>query len=56
MATQLIPLKHPGVYLKEEFLEPLGLSAYRVAKDTGISNMALIHMKVGTRVPARKPL
>ncbi len=49
MATQLIPLKHPGVYLKEEFLEPLGLSAYRVAKDTSISNMALSEILRGLR-------
>ena len=25
---------HPGEILKEEFLEPLGISAYRLAKDT----------------------
>jgi addiction module HigA family antidote len=28
---------HPGDILKHEFLEPLGLSAYRVAKDIGVS-------------------
>jgi addiction module HigA family antidote len=27
---------HPGELLREEFLKPLGLSAYRVAKDTGV--------------------
>jgi addiction module HigA family antidote len=27
---------HPGELLREEFLEPLGLSAYRVAKDIGV--------------------
>lgn len=27
---------HPGEILKEEFLQPLELSAYRLAKDTGI--------------------
>lgn len=27
---------HPGEILKEEFLIPLGLSAYRLAKDLGI--------------------
>lgn len=27
---------HPGELLREEFIEPLGLSAYRVAKDTGV--------------------
>ncbi len=27
-----IPLPHPGVVLKEEFLEPMGLSVYALAK------------------------
>lgn len=27
---------HPGEVLKEEFLEPLGISAYRLSKDTFI--------------------
>ena len=49
MAKKLIPLEHPGVFLKEEFLEPLSLSAYRVSKDTGISNMALSEILRGIR-------
>ncbi|MCB2181266.1 MAG: HigA family addiction module antidote protein [Desulfobulbaceae bacterium] len=49
MAKNLIPLEHPGVFLKEEFLEPLGLSAYNVAKDTGISSMALSEILRGIR-------
>lgn len=49
MAENLIPLEHPGVVLKEEFLEPLSLSAYRVAKDTGIPNMALSEILRGKR-------
>lgn len=27
---------HPGALLREEFLEPAGLSAYRLAKDIGV--------------------
>ena len=27
---------HPGEVLKEEFLEPMGISAYRLAVDTGM--------------------
>ena len=27
---------HPGEVLNTEFLEPLGISAYRLSKDTGI--------------------
>ena len=37
MAERLIPLEHPGIFLKEEFMKPLEVSAYRVAKDTNIS-------------------
>jgi plasmid maintenance system antidote protein VapI len=32
MATKLAPV-HPGEVLMEEFLEPMGLSQYRVAND-----------------------
>ena len=28
---------HPGKVLKEEFLIPMGITAYRLAKDTGLS-------------------
>jgi len=41
MAEKLIPLEHPGIFLKEEFMEPLGVSAYRLAKETGVSNMTI---------------
>ncbi len=30
---------HPGEVLREEFLQPLGLTAYRLAKETGIPQM-----------------
>ena len=35
MATKLSPV-HPGEVLLEEFLEPAGLSQYRVAKDISV--------------------
>lgn len=35
MATKLSPI-HPGEVLLEEFLEPAGLSQYRVAKDISV--------------------
>ena len=35
MATKL-PAVHPGEVLLEEFLEPLGLSQYRLAKDISV--------------------
>jgi len=31
-----IPLAHPGKILLEEFLEPMGISQYRIAKDIGV--------------------
>ncbi len=36
-----LPLVTPGEILREEFLAPLGLSAYRVAKDLGVSPTAI---------------
>ena len=32
-----IPPVHPGQLLAEEFMEPSGLSQYKLAKDTGLS-------------------
>lgn len=40
MKTKL-PLVTPGEILREEFMVPLGLSAYRVAKDIGVSATAV---------------
>ncbi|MDR7142994.1 HigA family addiction module antitoxin [Rhizobium sp. BE258] len=36
-----IPLPHPGIVLKEEFLEPMGISVYAAAKATGIARSQL---------------
>lgn len=36
MKEELLPLVTPGEILAEEFLKPLGISAYRLAKDIGI--------------------
>ena len=49
MTKKLIPLEHPGIFLKEEFLEPLNVSAYKVSKNTGIPNMALSEILRGLR-------
>ena len=35
MSTTLQPM-HPGEILLEEFLKPMGLSRYRLAKDIGV--------------------
>ena len=35
LSNKLTPV-HPGEVLLEEFLKPLGISQYRLAKDTGV--------------------
>jgi len=49
MAKKLIPLEHPGIILKEEFMEPLEVTAYRISKDTNVSNMAISEIVRGKR-------
>jgi len=44
-----LPLVTPGEILREEFLLPLGLSAYRVAKDIGVSPTAIGQILTGAR-------
>ena len=34
--TEKLPPIHPGEILEEDFMWPLGLTAYRVAKDIGV--------------------
>lgn len=36
-ATTIMPPIHPGEILLEEFLEPLDLSQYRLAKDISVA-------------------
>ncbi|MDM8536750.1 HigA family addiction module antitoxin [Desulfobacterales bacterium HSG17] len=36
-----IKVEHPGVILKEEFMEPFGISAYKLSKTTKIDKMTL---------------
>ena len=36
MAARKLKLAHPGKILREEFMEPLGLSAYALAKSLGV--------------------
>lgn len=40
---------HPGEILKEEFLEELGISAYRLAKETGIPQTRVSEIVKGKR-------
>ena len=43
------PPFHPGVILLEEFLEPAGISQYRLAKDTGMSYPRVNELVKGKR-------
>jgi addiction module HigA family antidote len=36
MSAKKIPPVHPGEILKEEFLDPMGISQYRLAKDINV--------------------
>ena len=40
---------HPGEVLKEEFLEPLGITAYRLSKDTFIPQTRVSAIIKGNR-------
>lgn len=40
---------HPGEVLRHDFLEPLGITAYRLAKDAGISAQHVGRVVHGTR-------
>ena len=45
-----LPNIHPGEILQEEFLKPMGITAYRLAKETGIPQTRIsdiIHEKRG---------
>jgi addiction module HigA family antidote len=37
MKTKKLPPIHPGEILMEEFLEPMGISQYRLAKDISVA-------------------
>ena len=44
-----IPYPKPGEILSEEFLQPLGISAYRLAKETGVPLMRVSEIIAGKR-------
>ena len=46
--TKMKPI-HPGEVLLEEFLEPLGISQYRLAKDTSVSARRINEIVHGAR-------
>ena len=44
-----LPNIHPGEILKEEFLEPFGISAYKLAKDIKIPQTRISQIIKGNR-------
>lgn len=49
MNNDKIPNIHPGEILKEEFLKPMGISAYRLAKETKIPATRISEIIKGNR-------
>ena len=49
MSEKSLIMSHPGTILKEEFLDPLALSAYQVCKATKIDKMSLSFILRGER-------
>lgn len=47
-ARKLKPI-HPGEVLRLDFLEPMGISAYRLSRETGISAQQVGRLLNGTR-------
>lgn len=47
--TRNVAWPHPGEILNEEFLEPTGLTQYRLAKDLGISQTRIGEIVSGNR-------
>ena len=45
---RLKPL-HPGAFLKSEYLDPLGVTAYRLAKDIGVPQNRILAILAGRR-------
>jgi len=49
MSSKKMPAVHPGEVLVEEFLKPLGLSQYRLAKDLSVPPRRINEIVLGKR-------
>jgi addiction module HigA family antidote len=47
--TEKMPPPHPGEFLSEEFLKPLGISAYKLARGMDVSPMRISEILRGKR-------
>jgi antitoxin HigA-1 len=50
MPRRKLPSIHPGEILREEFLDPLGISQYRLAKETSVPPRRINEIVRGMRV------
>ena len=49
LSPDLLENEHPGQMLKEDYLEPLGITAYKLAKGTGLSQIHVSEILRGQR-------
>ena len=49
MKTTKLPNIHPGEVLLKDFLEPMGITRYRLAKATGIPQAQVLRICAGQR-------
>ena len=49
MSTATLPLLTPGEMLRQEFLGPMGLTPYRLAKDIGVPLTRIVAILAGDR-------
>jgi addiction module HigA family antidote len=49
MSESFIEVEHPGIILKEEFLEPYGINVSTLAKETGIDVMTISEIIKGAQ-------
>jgi len=47
--TKTLPPIHPGEVLKEEFLDPMGLTQYRLAKEISVPSRRVNEVVLGRR-------
>lgn len=49
IASELLENEHPGLALRQDYLEPLGITAYKLAKGTGLSQIHISEILRGQR-------
>lgn len=49
MAIRKVPYPHPGEILLEEFLKPMGITQYRLAKEIGVPQRRIGEIVSGAR-------